>query len=60
MIGIAIALLMAAGLGFGAGRVKNAKKLAAVSAEVASIEAYIKSGATYVVADVIAAVKKHL
>lgn len=33
-----IALLIAAGLGFGAGRVKNSKKLAAVHVELLKLE----------------------
>lgn len=45
MIGCAIACLIAAGAGFGLGRVKNAAKLKAAHDYIAAVEGKITSGA---------------
>jgi len=48
----AIALVVGLGLGFGAGRIKNAAKLAAVKAKIAEVEAAAKAEELLVVAKI--------
>jgi hypothetical protein len=44
--------------GFGIGRIKNASKLKAISAEIAALEAKAKSAAGVIATDVLAAIAK--
>lgn len=53
-----IATLVVFAAGFGVGRIKNASKLASISAEIAVLEAKAKSVAGVVVADFEAAIAK--
>lgn len=60
MIFEAIAIAVAFGVGFGAGRVKNSKKLAAIQAVIDKADASATAEAKQAVSSVTAEIRKHV